>query len=97
MMARLGIEEAIDTKIKEDSLMIKNTIEQIDDLPINPALYKKIISLLNLSKISITEVSEIVSRDVVMTAKVIRFVNTTSFGVARSVDSAKESCFVDGG
>lgn len=77
------------------ALLSSNELEAIvagiDTLPSPPALYSKLIEVLQSPESSVQEVAEIISSDVGMTAKVLQLVNSAFFGLRRHIESLAQA------
>ncbi len=62
-------------------------ISNIRSMPVLPELYVELRELLNSPKSSLNDVSEIVSKDVSVAAKVLQLVNSAFFGLKHRVES----------
>ena len=85
------MEEAINNKVKSDSKKLKEKIEQVKDVPANPELYDKVLTILNSPGASVLEVADIILKDMAMTAKVLHMVNSAAFGLKQRVDSPMQA------
>jgi len=66
-------------------------VSQMESLPSLPALYVEIIEELWSPDASISRISEIVSKDPGMTAKILQLVNSTFFGIRRRITDPAEA------
>jgi putative nucleotidyltransferase with HDIG domain len=60
---------------------------RIDRLPSIPALYLELVELMQDPEVSIDEIGALVAKDLGMTAKVLKLVNSAFFGIQRRVSS----------
>jgi HD-like signal output (HDOD) protein len=70
---------------------MKKTISQIHQLPSVPVLYQKVKEELQCPEPETLRISEIISQDVAMTAKILHLVNTAFFGISRHVSNIEEA------
>ncbi len=70
---------------------LKKIVSQIKQLPSAPVLYNKIREELMRPEPEGERISNIISQDVAMTAKVLHLVNTAFFGLPRQVSSAEDA------
>lgn len=70
---------------------IKQLVSRMDRLPSIPSLYIEIIEKLQSMESSIDDVADIISKDMAMTAKILKLVNSAFFGLARRVSSPNEA------
>jgi putative nucleotidyltransferase with HDIG domain len=75
---------------------LKTLVSGLASLPSLPALYEQILRALQSSKISVTEVGELIAQDVGMTAKILQLVNSSFFGLPRHVSSPVEAAVLLG-
>jgi HD-like signal output (HDOD) protein/ActR/RegA family two-component response regulator len=66
-------------------------VSQMESLPSLPALYAEILEELQSPNASITRISEIVSQDPGMTARILQLVNSPFFGIRRSITNPSEA------
>lgn len=64
---------------------IKQIIARMDRLPSIPALLNEVIDKLRQEDCSIEAVGEIIARDIAMTAKLLKLVNSAFFGLRRQI------------
>ena len=65
--------------------MIEEILKKIDDLPTLPKITTKIIEILKNPDSSILEVSKVISSDQVLTAKILKIINSPFYGLSRKV------------
>ena len=70
---------------------VKKTVSQIDTLPTCPEIYVKLMEVLDNEKCSLEQVGEIISRDVSMTASILKLVNSSFFGFVRRINTPGEA------
>ncbi|MCC7373558.1 MAG: HDOD domain-containing protein [Verrucomicrobiales bacterium] len=70
---------------------LRRLIGQIQQLPSLPKLYHEITSLLGQSEVDAAAVGAVVARDVSMTAKILKLVNSAFFGLGREISSPSEA------
>ena len=66
---------------------LKELISQIDTLPSLSSLYNEIMEKVQSNKSSTKEVGQIISRDIGMTAKILKLVNSAFFGFPRRISN----------
>jgi len=71
---------------------LKLLISRVESLPSLPSIYTELVDEIQSPDGSIQKVSEIISRDVAMTAKVLQLVNSPFFGLtgAQAVEAGVE-------
>ncbi|RME20918.1 MAG: HDOD domain-containing protein, partial [Candidatus Zixiibacteriota bacterium] len=70
---------------------LQETVARIGALPARPKLYDKLISKLQSETATISQIAELVSQDVSLSAKVLQIVNSAFFGMPRRVESISEA------
>ncbi len=68
-----------------DNEAIKQVISKIDSLPSVPALYMELVEELKSEDASIDRISAIISKDMGLTVKILKLVNSSFFGLAQRV------------
>ncbi len=75
---------------------IKKIVSQIESLPSLPTIYTEIIAEMHSDDPSIKKISEIIGRDVSMTAKILQVVNSVFFGLPRKIGNPKQAVMLLG-
>ena len=70
---------------------VKKIVSQIESLPSLPAIYSEIIEEMQSKDPSISNVGDIISKDLSMTAKILQVVNSVFFGLSRKISSPQEA------
>jgi len=70
---------------------IKQIVGRMDRLPSIPALYVELVELMHDPEVSIDDVGTLISKDIAMTAKVLKLVNSAFFGIQRRVASTADA------
>ncbi|HXG46143.1 MAG TPA: HDOD domain-containing protein, partial [Methylomirabilota bacterium] len=70
---------------------LKKSIAQIRSLPTLPELYRELMAELRKEEPSLDRVGEIVSRDLGMTAKMLKLINSALFALPREVTTPAEA------
>lgn len=74
---------------------LRQLIGQISDLPSLPRLYNEIVERLRDPEVGADDVGEIIGKDLAMTAKVLKLVNSAFFGLGREIASPAEAvCYL---
>jgi putative nucleotidyltransferase with HDIG domain len=76
---------AFENSVKSDT--IKNLIGEMDCLPSIPSVFNEIIENLQKEDTSVDEIGQIIAKDLAMTAKLLKLVNSAFFGLRRQVSS----------
>jgi len=66
-------------------------VNGIDDLPSLPDTYLKLDAELNKKDVALGKISEIISRDITMSAKVLKIVNSAFFGLPSKVTNTSQA------
>jgi len=70
---------------------ITSAASRLSQLPSLPAIYRELVEELRSESPELSRVAEIVGRDIAMTAKILRIVNSAYFGVRRKVTTAVQA------
>lgn len=70
---------------------LRSLVAHLDRLPSCPDLYRKINAALALNNVELGQIGTIVEKDMAMTAKVLKLVNSSFFGLSHHVDTAAEA------
>ncbi|MBN2724529.1 MAG: HDOD domain-containing protein [Deltaproteobacteria bacterium] len=70
---------------------VKKLISQIETLPVLPSVYNELLGELNNPDSSMKEIGYIISKDVGMSAKIMKLVNSSFFGFARHISSTEQA------
>lgn len=86
-----ALERAMDLEasIRRDRIM--EIVAKMDRLPSLPALYIEVVEKLKDPEVSLEDVGEIIGRDIAMTAKILKLVNSAFFGLRRQISSPVEA------
>ena len=84
---KTAINRAFMMKTLLDRDDLKRIISQIDALPSLPSLYVALMDELSSQDASIQRVGDIIARDIGLTAKVLKLVNASCFGIPQHVSS----------
>jgi len=79
------IERAFMMKALLDQEALKEVVSQIDSLPTLPALYIELVEELKSEDASIEKIGHIISKDMGLTAKILKMVNSSFFGLRQQV------------
>lgn len=70
---------------------LRQLVSRLDRLPSIPALYVQIVEKLQDPEIGLDEIGDIVAKDMAMTAKILKLVNSAFFGLGRQISSPSEA------
>ena len=68
-----------------DNSAIKQVVSKIDSLPSVPALYLELVEELKSEEASIAKIGEIISKDMGLTVKILKLVNSSFFGLPQRI------------
>jgi len=85
-LARIG---ALDAFLADEAL--KSLVSQLGTLPSFPSLYVEVMKELRVEEPSIERITDIVSRDPSMTAKLLQIANSAALGLGRELSSPSEA------
>lgn len=80
--------------LQSDSM--KRTVSRIDTLPSLPSIYLEIMDELQSPEASVRKAGKIISKDVAMTAKVLKLVNSAYFCLPRHISSPEQAVVILG-
>ena len=80
---------AFNASVKSEQ--IRKLIVGMDTIPSIPAVYAEVVELLKKEDVGIDEVGEVISKDLAITAKLLKLVNSAFFGLCRQVSSPSEA------
>ncbi|MBU1221894.1 HDOD domain-containing protein [Myxococcota bacterium] len=70
---------------------VKEIVTKIETLPVLPGVYQELMNEINKPECSLPEIGRIISRDVGMSAKILKLVNSSFFGFARHIGSTEQA------
>ncbi len=70
---------------------LQQLVCQIDRLPSIPSLYMEMVEQLQNPEVDLNDVAATVSKDIAMTAKILKLVNSAYFGLRREINDATEA------
>lgn len=79
-----------------DSKMVRSKIEQIDTLPTIPGVLKKLLKILDSPSVSLSDISQFISNDPALAAKVLRMVNSPIYGFPGRISSVTQAVILLG-
>lgn len=88
---RATVARVIDLEFSLHNEHLQRLMAQMDHLPSVPALYVEIVERLHDPEVSLEEVGNIIGRDLGMTAKILKLVNSAFFGLRRELASPTEA------
>jgi HD-like signal output (HDOD) protein len=85
------ISKALNIRLQVKNESLNQFIMKTDSLPPLAKLYKEITDIMQSDNGSLSDVAEIIAKDIAMTAKILQLVNSAFFGLARHVASPQEA------
>lgn len=79
----------LELSLRDQSL--RQLVSRLDRLPSIPSLYVEIVEKLQNPEVGVEEIGDIVGRDMAMTAKILKLVNSAFFGLGRQISSPAEA------
>jgi HD-like signal output (HDOD) protein len=79
----------LEHSLRDQSL--RQLVSRLDRLPSIPALYVQIVEKLQDPETDVAEIGDIVAKDMAMTAKILKLVNSAFFGLGRQISSPGEA------
>ncbi len=79
-----------------DTKNIRAQIEKIDTLPTIPSTLKKLLSVIENPKVSLSEIGAFISNDPVLTSRVIKVVNSPVYGFPGRISSVNQALILLG-
>jgi HD-like signal output (HDOD) protein len=80
---------ALDAALQNKTL--QKLTSQMDRLPSLPSLYVEVVEKLQTPEVALEEVAMIIAKDIGMTAKILKLVNSAFFGLRRQIASPEEA------
>jgi len=79
----------LEQSLKDESL--RRLVSQLDSVPSIPSLYSEIVEKLQDPLVGADEIGEIVLKDLAMTAKILKLVNSAFFGLGREISNPADA------
>jgi HD-like signal output (HDOD) protein len=70
---------------------LRQLVSRMDRLPSMPSLYVKVVDKLRDPRIALDDIGDLVAKDLAMTAKILKLVNSAFFGLGREISSPAEA------
>ena len=92
---KAAITRAADLDLSLRDQNLRQLVSRLDRLPSMPTLYMQIVESLQNPEIRLDAIGEIVAKDLAMTAKILKLVNSAFFGLGREISSPAEAvCYL---
>ena len=88
---RAGVNRAVSVGSLLADGKVQQLVGRMDHLPSVPSVYTDIVKLLQRPDATIEEVGHIISRDIAMTANILKLVNSAFFGGSRPISTPAEA------
>lgn len=88
---KIAIDRSITIRDSLSSLPLRQLVAHFDSMPSIPTVYHELMNELRSPNASMRQVAEIVSRDVGLTTKLLRTVNSVAFGLPRQVATVAQA------
>jgi len=88
---RATVSRAFSLRVMLADPRLKRLISHIHTLPSVPAVYARLVEMLDSSEVSPREIGQVIGLDMSMTAKVLQLVNSAFFGVRRHIANPTEA------
>ena len=88
---RAVVERVASTENLLPNQRLMELVARMDHLPCLPTLYLELTRLLREPEVSLAEVGAVLERDLAMTAKILKLVNSAFFGIRRQLSSPAEA------
>jgi HD-like signal output (HDOD) protein len=89
LKATISRASALDAALQNETL--KKLASQMDRLPSLPSLYIEVVEKLQTPEVTLGEVAVIIAKDIGMTAKILKLVNSAFFGLRRQIGTPEEA------
>jgi len=80
-----AVESALSLRVVFDDPTLKNLVSGLNTLPSVPSVYLRLMEVFASEDVSPKQIADVIRQDMVMTAKVLQFVNSAMFGVQRQI------------
>ena len=88
---RMTVSRAFSLRIMLGDPQLKQLISSIHTLPSVPAVYARLLEMLDSPEVGPKEIGEVIDLDISMSAKILQLVNSAFFGVRRQITSPREA------
>ena len=89
LKATVGRASAMDAAMQNKTL--QKLTSQMDRLPSLPSLYIEVVEKLQTPEVTLEDVAVIIAKDIGMTAKILKLVNSAFFGLRRQISGPEEA------
>lgn len=85
------IRKALSSNDYIDNKEFKDTVDQYELMPTIPLIYMEICEAVNLKNVEIKDVARIVKKDIIISTKILKLVNSSFFGLRRQIDYVEDA------
>jgi HD-like signal output (HDOD) protein len=79
----------LEQSLKDDNLRL--LVSRLDSIPSIPTLYAEMVEKLQDPEVGVDDIGAIVAKDLAMTAKILKMVNSAFFGLGREISSPTDA------
>lgn len=88
---KAAVNRAFSVGVSLNNPRLKELVCNVDRLPSVPALYMEMVAQLQNPDVDLSDVAATIAKDIAMTAKILKLVNSAYFGLRREVTSSDEA------
>ncbi len=88
---RHTIKQTLALKTSLENPALQNLVSKIESLPSLPSCYQEIMQIIQKEEGSLKEVAEIIQSDVSMSMEILKYVNSSFFGLYKKVSSIRQA------
>jgi len=81
---------------EKSELLWKKVISEADNVPALPEIVNKVLEQIENPKSTPQDIEEIISKDAVLTAKVLKVSNSAYYGYSRKIDTIRQAIIILG-
>jgi HD-like signal output (HDOD) protein len=89
LKAAIDRASGLEQSLRDESL--RRLVSRLDRIPSIPSLYTELVEQLQDPEVGANEIAEIVLKDLAMTAKILKLVNSAFFGLGREVSNPADA------
>jgi HD-like signal output (HDOD) protein len=89
LRATIANASSLGSSLRNETL--RKLVSQMDRLPSIPSLYTQVLEKLQQPEVPLDEVGEVIAKDIGMTAKILKLVNSAFFGLRRQISNPAEA------
>lgn len=85
------IRKALSSNDFIDNKAFKHTVDQYELMPTVPRIYMEICDAVSCEDVEIKDIAKIVKKDVIISTKILKLVNSSFFGLRRQIDYVEDA------